>query len=475
MYKFVKKCISAGIVAALCVSAVGCARNNNSRATASSSSTTAYTKGASEIKLSGTFIQSWLCSAWSDERWAEELSMLKDLGMEYIVLGDSAVKSTSGTWYKYYPSQLDGLKEANGSVKTVENALRNCQKYGFKVFIGMGLDEKWWDKFVYDPAWLNESNTQYTQIAGELYDLYKSKYGDTFYGWYWNPEIWNAEVFKSTNSSRDTSINALANGLNIVLDYLTKLSPQMPMMLSPFANTSLGSADDNYLFWRDLIKKANFRSGDILCPMDSVGAGGTKVQYLDKWFQAYSQAIKETGKIKFWANCEDFDYSMNKEACSANWNRFLQQMTIVSKYCETTITFAYSHYHSPFNTIDGFNKTYKDYLKNGKLETEKPSTPGNFTVKFENKVAVLNWDASTDNMGVSRYNIYRNGKMIDNICVGRSDNAEAVPKLATSTTDWDAEDLLTTEGMITYNVTAVDCAGNESDKAECIVKQSNVR
>jgi len=475
MYKMLKKYISVVLAATLCVSAVGCTNsnnNNNSGDASSLGSTTVYTKGVSEIKLSGTFIQSWLCSAWSDERWAEELTMMKGLGMEYIVLGDSATKDTSGSWYSFYPSQLDGLKEGKGSVDTVENALRNCQKFGIKVFVGMGLDENWWDKFIYDSDWFNESNTKYTEIAQELYDLYKKDYGDTFYGWYWVPEIWNADVFNHSSSSRDASITVLANGLDIVLDYLTQLSPEMPMMLSPFANTDLGSADDNYLFWRDLIKEANFREGDILCPMDSVGAGGTKIEYLDKWFEAYSKAVAETGKVEFWANCEDFGYTMNKEACSANWDRFLQQMTIASKYCKKTITFAYAHYYSPYNTIDGFNKTYEDYLKNGKLETEKPSTPENLTVKFENKVAILDWDASTDNMGVSQYNIYRNGKMIENICVGRSDNAVAVPQLDTSTTDWDAKDLFSTDGMITYSVTAVDCAGNESDKAESILKQS---
>ncbi len=86
------------LLAAACVGMAGC---RPSEATpvpparspgASSSSETEYTKGSAEVKLSGTFIQSWLCSAWSDERWEQELSMLKELGMEYIVLGDSAVK-----------------------------------------------------------------------------------------------------------------------------------------------------------------------------------------------------------------------------------------------------------------------------------------------------------------------------------------------------------------------------------------------
>mgnify|MGYP001135227155 CR=1 FL=1 len=52
-------------------------------------------------------------------------------------------------------------------------------------------------------------------------------------------------------------------------------------MFSPFISRSIGSAEDNYLFWRDLISQVSFLEGDILCPMDSVGAGGCPVDYVD--------------------------------------------------------------------------------------------------------------------------------------------------------------------------------------------------
>ena len=427
-------------------------------------------KGTKQVKLSGTFIQSWLCSTWSDERWALELTNLKDLGMDIVVLGDSAVKSTAGKWTAFYPSELDGLKDGYLGSDTIDNALRNCQKFGFKVFVGMSLDEKWWDKFVYDEEWLYSAMNKCNDIADELYKNYHEKYSDAFYGWYWNPEIWNAEVFKPTSAVREKSIKTLSTGMNICLDHLNELSPDMPFMFSPFANTEIGSADDNYLFWKDLFNSTHFRKFDILCPMDSVGAGGTKIQYLDKWFEAYSKAVTETGKLKFWSNCEDFDYTTANEACTADMGRFSKQMEITSKYCEKIITFAYSHYYSPYNAVEGYNATYKDYIENGRLEQEPPTVPSDFKAEIENNVAVLSWNASTDNLGIAGYNVYRNGNLMETIRAELSNNASVAPEIGTYTTDWDALDLIEKSGNVTYSVAAVDCAGNESEKAEYILK-----
>ena len=144
------KLISISLVGAFMLLTVGCASGGKNETKTKNK----LTKGADKVKLSGTFIQSWLCNPWDDERWGKELKNLKDLGMDIIVLGDTAVKSTAGAWTTYYPSKLEGLKEGYLGSDTVENALRNCKKYGFKVFVGMSLDENWWDKFVYDKEWL---------------------------------------------------------------------------------------------------------------------------------------------------------------------------------------------------------------------------------------------------------------------------------------------------------------------------------
>ena len=150
--------------------------------------------------------------------------------------------------------------------------------------------------------------------------------------------------------------------------------------------------------------------------------------------------------------------------------RYSKQMEIAAKYCEKTITFAYSHYYSPYNTIPGYDKAYRYYIENGKLETEAPTAPANFTVELQNNAAILNWNESSDNIGVCGYNIYREGKLIENIRAGLSDNVPTAPKIDTSTGDWEAKSILETVGQITYSVTAVDCSGNESEKSTFVLK-----
>jgi hypothetical protein len=141
-------------------------------------------------------------------------------------------------------------------------------------------------------------------------------------------------------------------------------------------------------------------------------------------------------------------------------DRFKRQMEIVAKYCETTITFAYSHYYSPYNTLESFHNAYSYFVKNGELEQKKPSAPGNVVLRSENNVVVLEWDPASDDLGIAGYNVYRNGKLLENICAKRGDNATKVPEIETSTSDWDAEKL---EGTIAYGISAFDASGNESE------------
>ena len=80
---------------------------------------------------------------------------------------------------------------------------------------------------------------------------------------------------------------------------------------------------------------------------------------------------------------------------------------------ENFITFSYNHYQSPYNADPGFHKTYLDYLKNGKLEAVPPSTPSKLSASLQSGGGVsLSWSASSDNIGVCGYYLYRDGTKI---------------------------------------------------------------
>ncbi|EJR28446.1 MULTISPECIES: lytic polysaccharide monooxygenase [Bacillus cereus group] len=83
----------------------------------------------------------------------------------------------------------------------------------------------------------------------------------------------------------------------------------------------------------------------------------------------------------------------------------------------------------------------------GEVDTEAPTIPTKLEATADTTKIKLKWEASTDNVGVSHYNVYRNGE-----------------KLA-PVTETEFEDVnLTPETEYTYEVSAVDKSGNESAK-----------
>jgi len=84
-----------------------------------------------------------------------------------------------------------------------------------------------------------------------------------------------------------------------------------------------------------------------------------------------------------------------------------------------------------------------------------PSQPGNLTATAPSSSQVnLSWSASTDNVGVIGYNVYRNGVQLP---------TATVPDATPPTTYTD--DTASPGTAYTYQVSAVDAAGNESAKA----------
>jgi fibronectin type 3 domain-containing protein len=90
-------------------------------------------------------------------------------------------------------------------------------------------------------------------------------------------------------------------------------------------------------------------------------------------------------------------------------------------------------------------------------DTTAPSQPGNLrgTAPSSSRVD-FNWDPSTDNVGVTGYRIYRNGSSTPLVSVGGSTTSYSDTSVAAGTT-------------YTYQVGAVDAAGNESSKASVAV------
>jgi len=406
--------------------------------------------GVKKAMADGSFIQSRLCGSWTDARWQEEFSAMKAAGMHYLVIGPVAESRDNGKTVTLYPSDLPNttLSRHVNDHDMVDVCLRNAEAAGIKVFIGIGMNEKWWQALGIDSTWLYNQMEFDNKVADEVWTKYKNKYPAAFYGWYWVYEVANVNLTPIQQ-------NVLINAMNMQLDHLTSKNEKLPFMWCPFMNSKFGTPQAYEAMWKNVFSKLHTTNGDIFAPQDCVGAGGITLSEVPAWFSALRKAVNTKPGLVMWSDVETFDH---KDWSSATIDRIIKQMQMEQPYVENYITFAYCHYQSPYNTDSGYHATYIDYLKTGRLETSPPTAPANFSAVLQsNGDVVLNWDASSDNVGVCGYYVYRNGKMICKKVVPRIDE-----KKVTSLTDYvDAK--LNKNTTYTYKVQAYDFANNVSD------------
>lgn len=354
----------------------------------------------------GTFIQDYLVAKWDDEQWQNELGFLKEAGMNYLILAPALHTDENGVNRIIYQGSLPGttIKYPND---LIENCLRNAKKAGFKVFIGLNFNEKWWTAN-FTPDWLFDQMKLGNAVADELVRRYKDRYKETLYGWYW---VWEVDNLNCTTPERQ---EILAQALNINIDHLNEITPEMPFMLCPFVNYRVGNSKSNKTMWQNVFSKTHFRKDDIFAPQDCVGAGGLELSMVDEWFRDMHEAVKMKPGLLFWSDAETFD---QRFWTSAPIDRFIRQMEIVKPYVSKIITFAYSHYYSPLQTKKGFHETYLKYIKTGVLTPRiPPSSISNLSIYIDFEGVVnLNWKEPGNREPVAGYYIYRDNQLIANL------------------------------------------------------------
>lgn len=390
----------------------------------------------------GTFIQDYLVAEWDDERWQKEFAILKEVGMKYLILAPTLHSDKHDITKAIYESKIDGVKKKYAT-DLVDNCLRNAKKAGFKVFLGLNFHEKWWSAS-FTPEWLFAQMEIGNQVAYELMQKFKDKYQDTMYGWYWVWEVDNLHA--KTVEKQDVLIQAM----NINIDYLNEITPGMPFMFSPFVNYRVGNSYENRDMWAYVLSRVHFREGDIFAPQDCVGAGGLELQMLDEWFRLMSESVILVPGLEFWSNTETFD---QRFWTAAPINRFIKQMQLVNPYVDQIITFAYSHYYSPFIKTHEFHDVYLHYVKNGSLpRIPDPSSVEKLQVYRRANAIVVEWKEPVDREYIVGYYVFRNGELIGDIQYDANNKCETM---------YIDSDILKS-GKYIYKVCAYTCDGKMS-------------
>lgn len=379
--------------------------------------------------LIGTFLSEWLVASWDDALWEQELSAMQEIGMRYLILAPTVYRSPEGKAMACYATAIPSVLPRKSATDVVESLLRNARKFGMKVFLGLNMDDLWW-KMWWDTRytlaqrdWLTGQMHVGNQVAQELYQRYHTAYPDTFYGWYWVWEFWNTPIMALKKRRRGEAIQLFADVMNVNLDYLSALNPSMPLLFSPFANMTLTDDDDLYHMWKDIFSATRFRDGDIFCPQDSIGAGGTKLPQLRSCYAAYKRACDTKPELRFWSNNENFEAS---DWSSAFLDRFVEQMEVTGEFSEENITFAYNNYYSPVNVGRGFHDAYRHYLESGSLDFTSPDAPQEVVLTESEGHQQLSWSACHR---AAAYQIFKNGKAYGSVKQGRNDGKGYVPPM----------------------------------------------
>lgn len=364
----------------------------------------------------GSFIQLDLTQNWNSDKWEKELTYFKQNKMHYIVITN--VSQTEGNLTKTcYNTENKSFEKIYGNIDPVDLCLKNAEKLNIKVFVETNFNSQWWQISGNDPSWLNSQMERANIIAQELYKNYHSKYPNAFYGWYFPYEVDNAKFNKLSD------FDTLANALNIHLNYLTAHNERLPILLSPFMNSSVGSAEEYSSNWEYLFSKTNFKKGDIFCPQDSIGSGRLRLDQINSWYTALRKSVRKKPGMLFWANAETFDYVNNS---TVPLDRFIKQLKLEQPTVDNILCFSYSHYYSPNNISDGFNKAYSYYVNKGILPNEKLDIPQNVSASaIEKDKFKITWSAPKNTDNICGYEIYRNNILISRIMVQRNYGGDA--------------------------------------------------
>lgn len=344
--------------------------------------------------LSGSFLQSTACRNWTSERWEQEFAAMKELGMEFMIiqsvydcaydLGEAEEQDWASYTRRYpkslYPSTIEGYEESirsnqnNGDA--LELALKAAKKNDLSIYLGVLSDDRWWDfgwgmpklpegktdhaTESYFATWCDENGKLAGQMITEIWERYGEEYGDQIAGWYYYNEIWNVDV-ACAGTDNKVYATCIGNNMNHMLDAINKACPKKPIMLSPYFNKTLSTAEQYGNFWKDIFEVANFRAGDIFAPQDCVGARDLTIKDMEEWIGALKAACDTEKGMRFWVNNENF----TPDFLPAETTRFIEQIEASEKFAETHITFSWNHYYNPLLNAEAesYNNELKDYLK----------------------------------------------------------------------------------------------------------------
>ncbi|MCE5249453.1 DUF4434 domain-containing protein [bacterium] len=256
------------------------------------------------------------CAAFSCSQWDAKVKEIADIGMEYLVLMNTALYFkafyTTGIFPKFEIACDD----------PIEAVLTAADRYGVKFFIGGGFFGQWDSPGIIDDP---DATQKRLRAIGELAGLFG--HHKSFYGWYWPNE---AAITPYFHEKFITYVNDCSKEAR-------KHMPNARTLIAPYG-TRIAKPDDRF------VRQLEMLDVDIIAYQDEIGVRKTKVEESARFFEGLRRAHDRVPRIKIWADVEIFEFEgevYRSPLIPASFARVNKQLEAVSPYVDIILVYQY--------------------------------------------------------------------------------------------------------------------------------------
>ena len=253
---------------------------------------------------------------WTDEQVRRKVREMREVGIEYIVLG-SIAKATEA-FYKtdLRPQYKMGCEDYLGAL------MDEASEHDMKVFMATGC-------FSDEGGNMDKPDEQELEFKAmqEVYDLYG--HHSAFYGWYYPYEMWLNGDFPEI----------YIDYINKYVEVSKKIFPKGITLIAPFGTENMLNPKPTFV---DQLKRFKV---DAIAYQCEVGVRKVKIEELSALYKSLKDAHTQAPNgPKLWADIEVFDFEdqpYTSPLIPATVERLSKQIAEISPHVEKLLCYMY--------------------------------------------------------------------------------------------------------------------------------------